>query len=322
MIRTLILRLIALPPALLLVHFLGFSYALLVRPLRALRNPYLAGVAQPAPIWPTYQNYLERLIHFDLGSMPDPWSQLNQVPVAKTILDAAIASLGLLAIALVLSLIAGVLLGLLATRVEPPGVASWLTSLSTLGLSMPTFFIGSLFFVLWFMYILWGGPGVVPLPIGGFGWDSHLIVPVLVLLARPTVQIAQITAALLSEEMGKQYVIAARSLGHTWRSIYWRHAFRNILAPVVLTMAASIRLLVGELIVVEWLFEWPGLGNLLARTLIPSGLVLVRSVVERPLFLDPPVVAIVLAVFAALFMLTDMVASILVRIYDPRLREN
>jgi peptide/nickel transport system permease protein len=159
------------------------------------------------------------------------------------------------------------------------------------------------------------------LPLTGFGWDSHLIMPALVLMARPTVQIAQATAGLLSDELGKQYVVAARSFGHSWRAIRQRHALFNILAPIVLLMAASVRLLVGELIVVEWFFQWPGLGNLLAQTLIPSGVAVGRSLGEESLFLDPPVVAAVLAVFTALFLLTDLVASVLVRVIDPRLRD-
>jgi peptide/nickel transport system permease protein len=321
MTKYILQRLAIIPPALILVHFLSFAYAHIARPLRALRNPYLASVKKSTLLWPDYQAYIKQVLTLDFGVMPDPWGRLRDVPLTETILNATAASLGLLAIALVFSIVAGVLLGIQAARVESPSIASWLTSLATLGLSMPTFFVGSLFFALWFLYVLWGGPGVIPLPIGGFGWDGHLIMPALVLVARPIVQIAQITAGLLAGEYGKQYVIAARSVGNTWKTIRWRHALRNILAPIVLTIAASLRLLVGELIVVEWLFDWPGLGNLLARTLIPSGIALTRGIVERPLFLDPAVVAAVLAVFAAMFLLTDLVASVLVRAFDPRLRE-
>lgn len=314
-------RLALIFPALMLVHFLGFAYAHLVRPLRAVRNPYLASVARPAPLWPEYSEYIQRAARLDFGSMLDPWTGRSEVLILEAITRASLASLGLLGIALVASILIGVFLGILAARTEPPRIGQWLTALSTVGLAMPTFFIGSLFFAFWFLYVVWGGPGTVPLPLTGFGWDRHLVVPVFVLMARPTVQIAQVTAGLLVNELGAQYITAARSLGHTWFSVRWRHALRNILAPVILTIAASVRLLVGELIVVEWLFEWPGLGRLLAQTLIPSGVALTRVVVERVLFLDPPVVAAVLAVFAAVFLLTDIAASILVKWVDPRLRE-
>jgi peptide/nickel transport system permease protein len=184
---------------------------------------------------------------------------------------------------------------------------------------MPSFFIGSLFILAVFRYQIWRGYGTrLPLPMGGFGWDKHLVLPTLALMARPTVQIAQIVAGLLVDELGKQYIVAARSVGNSWPRILRRNALRNILAAVVLSIAGSVRLLVGELVVVEWLFEWPGLGRLLAWTLIPpAGTALVEWV---PLFLSPPVVAAVLMALGGVFLLTDLIAAILVRIFDPRLR--
>jgi ABC-type dipeptide/oligopeptide/nickel transport system permease component len=132
------------------------------------------------------------------------------------------------------------------------------------------------------------------------------------------VQIAQVTANLMVGELGKQYVIAARSFGHTWHDIRWRQAMRNILSAVILTIASTFRMLVGELIVVEWLFNWPGLGRLLASTLVPGKLS--SNLGASSLFLDPPTVAIDIAIIAALFLLTDLFASVMVRIVDPRLR--
>lgn len=321
MIRYLLFRLAIIPPALLLINFMGFAYAHLVKPMRAFRNPYVAASIEAEPLIPNYLAYLQGLLQLDFGTIPDPWGVQGELPVSQVILKASLASLGLLLIALLLSTVIGILLGFRAARAEPPSVARWLTSFSTAGQAMPTFFIGGLFFAFWFLYVLWGGPGTLPLPISGFGWDSHLIVPVLVLMARPTVQIAQVIAGLLSDEFGKQYIVAARSVGQTWAVIRRRDALRNILVPVILALAASVRILVGELIVVEWLFLWPGLGNLLAQTLIPTGVAFARGVIERSLFLDPAVVAIVLTVFAAVFLITDLAASTLARVFDPRLRE-
>jgi peptide/nickel transport system permease protein len=137
-------------------------------------------------------------------------------------------------------------------------------------------------------------------------------------MARPTMQIAQLTAGILSGELHKQYVRAGRSLGQTWRSIRLKYAMRNIIAPVILTITASFRLLVGELVVVEWLFAWTGLGRLLAQTLVPP---LQTNSAETLLFLDPQVVAIILTIFGGLFLLADLLASVAVRAADPRLRE-
>jgi ABC-type dipeptide/oligopeptide/nickel transport system permease component len=85
---------------------------------------------------------------------------------------------------------------------------------------------------------------------------------------------------------------------------------------VILSIAGSFRLLIGELIVVEWLFSWPGLGNFLASTIIPG--TLSTNLGATGLFLFPPAVAGVVTVITAFFFISDLIAHLLVRIYDPR----
>jgi peptide/nickel transport system permease protein len=316
LIRFILRRLAVIPIALLLVHFLGFGYAHLARPLRAARNPFFASLADPEPLLPTYKNYLQNALHLDFATIPT--SPGVDEPLFTAIGRASVASLGLMAIALVLSTLIGLLLGLLSVRPAPPRIARWLTILSTIGLAMPSFYIGSLLVWALISYLLRGGFGTqLPLPIRGFGWDKHLVLPTLALMARPTAQIAQVTAELLREELEKQYVVAARSVGFTWRVILRRNALHNIVASVILSIAGSVRLLVSELIVVEWLFVWPGLGRLLASTLIPAS---TSTPTQAPLFLNPSAVAAVLMVFAGLFLTTDFIAAFLVRVADPRLR--
>ncbi len=311
MFRFIIRRLLLIPPSLLLVNFLGFTYAHFARPIRAARTPYLPFIPESGPLFPTYLAYLNTFFHPELRS-------LTQASILKTITGAVSASLGLLGLALILSVLIGVVLGLTAVNNEPPGVKRWLTFVSTSGLAMPSFYIGSLLIIASISYVLWRGPGTkLPLPMQGFGWDSHIVLPTIALMARPTMQIAQLTAGVLSGELSKQYVTAGRSLGQTWRSIRTKYAMRNIIAPVILTITGSFRLLVGELVVVEWLFGWTGLGRLLAQTLVPP---LLNNIQAGVLFLDPEVVAIVLTMFAVLFLTADLIASVLIRIFDPRLR--
>jgi len=324
MLRSLTLRLLIIPPALLLVHFIGFAYAHLVRPLRIAANPFLAGSREQVPLWSAYREYLAGVLEGGLGAMPEAHFTLPPT-IGDAIVQTALASLGLLGLSLLISTVLGVGLGVVAARTQPPAIRRWLTAVSTAGLAMPTFFLGALFFSGWFLYAKLTPPGTaLPIPLLGFGWDAHLVMPVLVLAIRPTVQLAQLTAGMLVEEFERQYVVAARSLGHTWRQIRLKDAFRNVYAPIILTVAGSLRLLVGELLVVEWLFDWPGIGRLLAETLIPSGQAFNQGggSTESSLFLAPAVVAAVLVVFAALFMLTDLVVSLLAQASDPRLRES
>jgi peptide/nickel transport system permease protein len=311
-VRYLTRRLLFIPPALLLVNFLGYTYAHFARPLRAARMPFLPSVQAPGPLFPAYREYLTTFFNPALRTV-------QQAGVIMAIREATVASLGLILIALIFAVLIGVSLGLAAVQNEPPGVARWLTFVSTSGLAMPSFYIGSLLIAGSVGYVLWAGPGTeLPFEIQGFGWDKHLVFPVIALMARPTMQIAQLTAGILSGELSKQYVKAGRSLGQTWRSIRLKYAMRNIIAPVILTVTASFRLLVGELVVVEWLFAWTGLGRLLAQTLVPP---LQTNSAETLLFLDPQVVAIILTIFGGLFLVADLLASIAVRAADPRLRE-
>jgi peptide/nickel transport system permease protein len=319
MLRFILRRLLIIPVALLLVNFLGFAYAHYARPLRAARTPYVA-VQESGPLILSYVAYLESVFNLDFGMEVNiPGSRTGPVELGSTLRSATSASLGLMALALLLSAAAGLAIGLGSVRNDPPGVARWLTLFSTAGMAMPSFYIGSLFIMASVFYVLWRGPGTqMPLPLDGFGWDLHLVFPTLALMARPTVQVAQVIAALLSGELSKQYVVAARSLGYNWRSIRNQYAMRNVIAPVILTIAGMMRLLVGELILIEWLFRWPGLGRMLAWTLVPPQL---SSTAGSPLFLNPPVMAAVLTIIAALFLFSDLFAAILVRVFDPRLRE-
>ena len=306
-------RLALIPVALLLVNCLGFSYAHLAQDVRAARNPYQAA-EEGAPLLPAYAAYLRDAVRLDLGVLP---YAAGQDTVAATVGRSGVASLGLMAIAAVISIFAGVSMGLRSVRAEPPRASLWLTAFGTIGLAMPSFFAGSLMIAGAVAFLIWGPDVDIPVPLGGYGWDAHLVLPVLALLVRPAAQIAQVTSGLLVDELGKQYVVAARSAGHSWRSIFRRYAFRNILPAVFVTIGGSLRLLVGELIIVEWLFSWPGLGRLVAQTLVPAH---TTSAAESLQFLHPPLLAAALTTIAAFFLLVDFVASTLAASVDPRLR--
>jgi len=313
-IRYVIRRLLIIPPALLIIHFLGFTYAHIARPIRAARTPYVRELVDPTPVWEAYTNHIKNIFTGDLGLIPGGQGQFWEALLRTTA-----ASVGLLAVALSVSIILGIFIGSRAVRTNPPRIARWLTVFTSFGLAIPSFYLGSLFILAMVFYVLWMGPGSdAPLPTKGFGWDKHLVFPAIALALHPTVVIAQVVAESFSGEMRKRYVVAARSFGHTWSNIRWRQVLFNVLAVIILTIAGAFRLLVGELIVVEWLFNWPGLGDLLASALVPG--TLSSSLGSTPLFMNPPVVAAVVTIFAAMFLLADLLASVAVRIIDPRLK--
>lgn len=309
-------RIFAIPVILLLAHFVGYSFAHVTFQLQLSQTVYGSGRDGFTPIWPEYENYMRGVLEGNFGNMP---AGINE-PITANIFKALKSSLFLILVAYGLSVLVGLILGLAAVQVDPPRSLPWLTWLSTVGLAMPSFIIGVILVggVLW----LSNRTGLDPvLPVAGFGLDVHLILPVIALSIRPGMQVAQVTANLLANQLGLRYVMAARSFGYTWRAIRWDKALRNVLAPVILTMAGSFRLLMGELLLVEWLFNWPGLGRMLVQTLVPPSLSSIGGLIDTSaFFLNAPLVAGLLVVFAFFFLIADIVSTGLVRIVDPRLR--
>lgn len=313
MITLTLRRLALLPPLLLLTHLAGFVYAVVAQRLQAARNPFVApllGVEELSPLG-RYWSYLQQASVGEWGTIPGGRGEM-----LPFLMESVRASLGLLGIVFAISLLVGLLLGFAAVQVHPPGASTWLIPLSTVGLAMPGFYVGIVLVAGMILYTLrtFSAP---PLPFQGFGWDEHLVLPVIALALRPTLQLAQTLSRLLGEELRRQYVVAARSLGYSWRRIRWRAALRNVLAPLLVTIAGSFRLLLGELILVELLFNWPGIGRVLALTLIPP----VTSAAQRGFFfLNPALLALALTFFALLFLLADWLSALLVQLVDPRLR--
>lgn len=320
MTRFLLRRLLILPIALLAINFVAFSYALAAQRVQQTQNPFGSDVDVTVPIPQLYRVYLGNVLTGDWGQMPLVGSAAQTVRAA--VFDAAGASLVLLALAFLLSLAAGLALGLLAVRARPPSLKPWLPPLASLGLAAPSFFVGALGIALVLALYLRAGPDAQPvLPLTGYGLDLHLVLPVLALALRPAMQIAQTTAGVLVDELGKQHVVTARSLGIPLRTIRSKHALRNVLPAVILVVAASLRLMVGELILVEWLFGWPGLGKLLASALLPPNVAAPGALAGATRnFLHPELVAGILTLFGLLFLLVDLASSLATYAVDPRLR--
>lgn len=320
MVRFLLRRLLILPFALLVINFIAFSYAHVAQRVQQTQNPFGSAVDTSVPLLSLYRTYISHLTRGDWGTLPQIGSAAQTVQ--EVVLPAATASLLLVAIAFTLSVVIGLLLGLAAVRAIPPALKGWLPPLASVGLAAPSFFIGALGITLVLAWSLRSGDGRLLLPLNGYGLDAHLLLPVLALSLRPAMQIAQTTASVLVDELGKQHVITARSLGIPLRTIRTKHALRNALPTIILSVAASLRLLIGELILVEWLFGWPGLGRLLSTALLPPTIASIGGVTSGAarIFLHPELLAAILTLFGLIFLLIDFVSSLAAFAIDPRLR--
>jgi peptide/nickel transport system permease protein len=307
MTRYLLRRLPFIPLVLLISNFVGFAFAFSVAPVVQSSNPYSRGEIVLPPLVPMYWDYLQGVGRGEFGET------FTREPVWEAISRFGGASLGLIGISLGLSILLGVSLGRLAVHRNRSGIAPWLTFISTIGLALPSFYIAILLIALFLLFFLYGMDSTTPLiPFQGFGWDAHLLLPVLALIIQPTVKIARVTGGLLSEEMEKQYVVSAMSFGFSFTAIRNKFAFRNILAPILLTIAASLRIMIAELIIIERLFNWPGIGRLISSVLSTGS--------GSTDLLSPPLIAALLTLLVGMFLVIDLLATFTARIIDPRLR--
>jgi ABC-type dipeptide/oligopeptide/nickel transport system permease component len=304
-----LLRRIALIPVVLIaVYHFGYAYALIAQRTNLAENPFAAQEVAP-PILQTTLNQLSNLLRLNFGQLAQARGE-----VAGFVLAALGNSLFLLLMAFAVSVVFGLLLGFAAVKWNPAGLRGWLLPASVISLSLPSFYLGILLIA-----AVLRMPGA-PLAVQGFGLEPrYWLLPVIALSLRPLFQVARFTASLMSEEAGKQYVVTARSVGNTWPAIRRKHVWRNVIAPAILNIAASFRLIVAELVVVEWLFNWPGIGRVLAMALVPPSTTAPDTGLSAVLYLNPEVVALSFAVLAALFMLADAIATTAAQRSDPRL---
>jgi peptide/nickel transport system permease protein len=261
---------------------------------------------QPALTRATSQTlaYLGRLVHGDLGLSAAGSITLRPVPVAEVVPAALLKSLGLLATALLIAALVGVALGLWAAARRHSRWSLAILMASIIGVSVPSFFAALL---LQLAVLRWARLfGQAPVPVGGFGWDAHIVLPALVLAARPVAQIARITFVSVSDVLGQDFVRTAYGKGLRSRQVMSRHVIRNAAIPVLTTLGVSLRFSLSSLPVVEFFFGWPGAGFFLLKAISRQD--------------DNLTVALVLAL-GALFILINLLLDIGYRLIDPRLRE-
>ncbi len=223
--------------------------------------------------------------------------------VGKLFLNSA----GLLLLSLAIATIIGGLLGVFAARIRKRNLAPIMIFLSILGISLPSFLFAMLFWILDFRLYRWLSLSTAPFPPTGFGWDAHLVMPALVLAARPLAQIMQITYINTANALKEDFIRTATAKGLHRRTIISRHVYRNILIPVLTTLGTSLRFSLASLPVVESFFLWPGIGLSILQALDLNNSYLVTDLI------------VVLGLF---FLLINYSLDFIYPIIDPRLRSN
>lgn len=191
------------------------------------------------------------------------YSLSSGVPIHEVVFDRLPATLELSGIALLLSTIFGTALGVVSALTKGSLTDNVLTVIGMIGVSIPRFVFGLVGIVVFSLYLDW-------LPVGGrlmpeftTFWDRvpNLILPSLVLSATMTAGVMRYTRSSMLDALNKEFVKTARSKGiREWR-VNLVHALRVAMTPVIVLIGFRLPTLIGGAVVIERVFQWPGIGN-------------------------------------------------------------
>jgi ABC-type dipeptide/oligopeptide/nickel transport system permease component len=221
-----------------------------------------------------------------------------RAPALRVVLERLPATVQLTLAAMLITVTAGVSLGIFTavrrgTRYDVAG-----TIVAVLGQSLPNFWLGIMLILLFGVALRW-------LPTSGFaGWTS-LVLPAVTLAAFPTALVARLTRSSMLEILNRDYIRTGRAKGLAERSVVFRHALRNAAIPVLTVIGLQIGALLGGAVITESIFAWPGMGKL---------------IVDAIFFRDFPVVQTVLILSATVFVVINLAVDLLYTVIDPRIR--
>ena len=202
------------------------------------------------PLLQQYLSFLNGLINMDLGR-----SLLNQRPVMGEIIERLPATVELTFAAMFWAILIGIPLGVLAAIRQYSLIDHGVLVVGLLGMSIPNFWLGPMLILLFAVHWDW-------LPVSERGSIAHLILPSLSLGLALAAILMRMTRASLLEVIQNDYVRTARAKGLSPFLVYFKHALRNALIPVITIIGLQFGTLITGAIVTETIFDWPGIGTL------------------------------------------------------------
>ena len=234
--------------------------------------------------------------------------------VSTLIAERLPATLELSITAALLALVVGVPMGVVAALKRGTWLSQLLMTVSLLGVSLPTFLIGILLILVFAVWLNWfpsfGRGEVVALGAWTTGWLSadgwkHLVLPSVTLAIFQLTLIMRLVRAEMLEVLRTDYIKFARARGLSDSAVYFGHALKNTLVPVITITGLQLGSLIAFAIITETVFQWPGMGLLF---------------IQAVSFADVPVMAAYLCLIALIFVLINLVVDLLYFAVDPRLR--
>ena len=245
------------------------------------------------PIMTQYFHWLSDALHLDFGI-----SYATQKPVLPDLLYFLPATLQLAGLALALTIILSVPMGMLAARYREKWPDQLVRGIAFIGVSMPNFWLGFLLILLFSIHLGW-------LPPMGKGEAKHLIMPVIAISLMSLAINARLLRASMLEVAGQRHVRYARLRGLSEMTVERSHILRNAWLPVITAIGMHIGELLGGALIIESIFSWPGVGRYA-----------VSAIMNR----DYPVIQCFTLLMVVIFVLCNLVVDIIYAIADPRIR--
>jgi ABC-type dipeptide/oligopeptide/nickel transport system permease component len=246
------------------------------------------------PMWRQFLTYVTHVAGGDFGLS----FRFVHTPVIKVLADglkvSPLLALAALAIAFPLGAFAGSYAAIHRNRWPDTVIILFLVA----GISIPNFALAT-----FLVYVLSIKLGV--LPVAGWGSFDRAVLPVLILAIPCAAYLARLARALMLEVLQHDYVRTARAKGMSERVVVWRHAFRNILVPLLTQTGVIFGGLLSTTFVIETIFNIPGLGRLA-----------IQSIFAR----DYPVAMAIILLFTLFYALINLAVDLLCAAIDPRLR--
>jgi peptide/nickel transport system permease protein len=261
------------------------------------------------PVLTQYTRFIGNVLQGDFGL-----SYRIKRPVSTLILERLPATLELVFVSALIALVVGIGLGVYTGIKRDTWVSRIVMAVSLIGVSLPTFIIGIALIYLFAVHLRWlpssGRSGTIDL---GFwktsllsvdGWRA-IVLPAITLSLFQLTMILRLVRAEMLEVMRADYIKFARARGLAERTIYFVHALRNTLVPVITVIGLNIGGLIAYSVITETVFQWPG-----------TGLMFIQAVD----FVDVPIMAAYLIFVALLFVVINLIVDILYFVVDPRIR--
>ena len=246
------------------------------------------------PVWQRFLTYVWDLAHLDFGT-----SFRTRQPVLDLINKQIWASVELAVAAMVFAMVIGVPLGFLAA-LRPGSVFDTVTMIGAVsGLSLPQFWLGLLMMMLFALKLGW-------LPSFGYGTWAHLVMPAVALGVTPLALLARTTRAGVLDVINSDFVRTAHAKGMSESTVVYRHVARSAMVLILTTVGLQLGSLLGQAVVIEKLFSWPGIGSLL---------------VDAAAVRDIPVVQGTIIVIVIWFLIINTVVDLLYAAIDPRIQQ-